>query len=181
MQMFLVQHIDKDLALLSNRIAKNNDDTNSAVHTFLKHLLLNDEPDNIMMVDLTSAQIRNQYENAFDRKFIQPFFNSLDKELLQFNKFLMADRCINDSPLMRKIFELDAELDLSNVTVMSPQLWLYRQSVSVESLKVAVQLKVAGGGAKDISILVKFLEQESVLSMIKETTTYIRASKIFAT
>ncbi|XP_065678749.1 E3 ubiquitin-protein ligase rnf213-alpha isoform X5 [Hydra vulgaris] len=44
MQMFLVQHIDKDLALLSNRIAKNNDDTNSAVHTFLKHLLLNDEP-----------------------------------------------------------------------------------------------------------------------------------------
>ncbi|XP_065678478.1 E3 ubiquitin-protein ligase rnf213-beta-like [Hydra vulgaris] len=104
MKMFLVQHIEKDLALLSNRIAKNNDDTNSAVHTFLKHLLLNDEPDNIMMVDLTSAQIRNQYENAFDRKFIQPFFNSLDEELLQFNKFLMADRCINDSPLMRKIF-----------------------------------------------------------------------------
>nr|XP_047126393.1 E3 ubiquitin-protein ligase RNF213 isoform X3 [Hydra vulgaris] len=177
MQMFLVQHIDKDLALLSNRIAKNNDDTNSAVHTFLKHLLLNDEPDNIMMVDLTSAQIRNQYENAFDRKFIQPFFNSLDKELLQFNKFLMADRCINDSPLMRKIFELDAELDLSNVTVMSPQLWLYRQSVSVESLKVAVQLKVAGGGAKDISILVKFLEQESVLSMIKELPLILELQK----
>ncbi|XP_065676513.1 E3 ubiquitin-protein ligase rnf213-alpha-like isoform X2 [Hydra vulgaris] len=178
MQMFLIQHIEKDLALLSNRIAKNNDDTNSAIHTFFKHLLLNDEPDNIMMVDLTSVQIRNQYENAFDRKFIQPFFNLLDEELLQFNKFLMADRCINDSPLMRKIFELDAELDLSNVTVMSPQLWLYRQSVSVESLKVAVQLKVAGGGAKDILILVKFLEQESVLSMIKELPLILELQKI---
>ncbi|XP_065678763.1 E3 ubiquitin-protein ligase rnf213-alpha isoform X3 [Hydra vulgaris] len=178
MQMFLVQHIEKDLALLSNRIAKNNDDTNSAVHIFFKDLLLNDKPDNIMMVDLTSVQIRNQYENAFDRKFIQPFFNSLDKELLQFNKFLIADRCISDSPLMRKIFELDEELDFSNVTVMSPQLWLYRQSVSVESLKVAVQLKVAGGGAKDISILVKFLEQESVLSLIKELPLILELQKI---
>ncbi|XP_065676806.1 E3 ubiquitin-protein ligase rnf213-alpha-like isoform X4 [Hydra vulgaris] len=178
MQMFLVQHIEKDFALLSNRIARKNDDTNSAVHTFLKHLLLNDEPDNIMMIDLTSVQIRNQYENAFDRKFIQPFFNSLDEELLQFNKFLMADHCINDSSLMRKIFELDAELDLSNITVMSPQFWLYRQSVSVESLKVAVQLKVAGGGTKNISILVKFLEQESVLSMIKELPLILELQKI---
>ncbi|XP_065678766.1 E3 ubiquitin-protein ligase rnf213-alpha isoform X3 [Hydra vulgaris] len=178
MQTFLVQHIEKDLALLSNRIAKNNDDTNSAVHTFFKHLLLNDEPDNIMMVDLTSVQIRNQYENAFDQKFIQPFFNSLDDELLRFNKFLMADHCINDSPLMRKIFELDTELDFSNVTVMSPQLWLYKQSVSVESLKVAVQLKVAAGGANDILILEKFLEQESVLSLIKELPLILELQKI---
>ncbi|XP_065678772.1 E3 ubiquitin-protein ligase rnf213-alpha isoform X3 [Hydra vulgaris] len=177
MQMFLVQHIEKDLALLSNRIAKNNDDTNSAVHAFLKHLLLNDEPDSTMMADLTSVQIRNQYENAFDRKFIQPFFNSLDEELLQFNKFLIAERCINDSPLMRKIFELDEELDLSNITVMNPQLWLYKQSVSIESLKVAVQLR-AGGGAKDISILVKFLEKESVLSLIKELPLILELQKI---
>ncbi|XP_065675221.1 E3 ubiquitin-protein ligase rnf213-alpha-like isoform X3 [Hydra vulgaris] len=179
MQMFLVQQIEKDLALLSNRIAKSNDDTNSAVHTFFKYLLLNDEPDDIMMVNLTSVQIRNRYENAFDRKFIQPFFNSLDEELIQFNKFLIADCCINDSPLMRKIFELDAEPDLPNVTISNPELWLYRKPVSVEDLKVAVQLKVAAGGAKDISILVKFLEQESVLSMIKELPLILELQKVF--
>ena len=62
---------------------------------------------------------------------------------------------------MRKIFELDAEQnnEQSSITIMSPQLWYYRQSVSVESLKVAVQLRVAAGGASDISILAKFLEQ----------------------
>ncbi|XP_065678667.1 E3 ubiquitin-protein ligase rnf213-alpha isoform X7 [Hydra vulgaris] len=177
MQMFLVQHIEKDLYLLSNRIAKNIDDTNSAVHIFFKRLLLNDESDDIMTVDLTSIEIRNQYENAFDQNFIQPFFSSLDEELLGFNKFLIVDRFINDSPLMKKLYEQETESDLSNVTVMSPQLWFYRQSVSVESLKVAVQLKVAAGGAKEISILVKFLEQESVLSMIKELPLILELQK----
>ena len=43
MQTFLEQHIEKDLTLLSNRIAKNNEDTNTAVHILLKRLLLNDK------------------------------------------------------------------------------------------------------------------------------------------
>ena len=62
---------------------------------------------------------------------------------------------------MRQVYELDDPPinEHSSVTVMSPQLWFYRQSVSVESLKVAVQLKVAAGDAKDISILAMFLEQ----------------------
>ena len=62
---------------------------------------------------------------------------------------------------MRKIYELDDPPinEHSSITVMSPQLWFYRESVSVESLKNAVQLKVAVGNAKDISILATFLEQ----------------------
>ena len=62
---------------------------------------------------------------------------------------------------MRQIYELDTEQikEWSSVSFMSPQLWFYRQSVSVESLKAAVQLRVLAEGAKDISILAKFLEQ----------------------
>ena len=62
---------------------------------------------------------------------------------------------------MRDIYELNSEPINQNEKpcITTSQLWGYRQPATVESLKLAVQLKVAAGDSSDILILAKILDQ----------------------
>ncbi|XP_065674932.1 E3 ubiquitin-protein ligase rnf213-alpha-like isoform X2 [Hydra vulgaris] len=170
---FFLKHLEKDFNLLSNIIAKSDDETNTVLHLLFKYLLDCDLQDQLF--ELRDKASRNQFENTFHQAVVQPFFCTLNDQLESYNKCLLTDQCITNSPLMRHIYEIDDRdnNEDSSVTLKNPQLWFYRQSVSIEGLKDFVQLKVNAGAAKDIPILLMILEQESILNAIKDLSSIL--------
>ncbi|XP_065678762.1 E3 ubiquitin-protein ligase rnf213-alpha isoform X2 [Hydra vulgaris] len=174
---FFLAHLEKDFVLLSNIIAKTDDEINTVIHLLFKWLLDCNLQDKLF--ELKDQASRNQYENTFHQTVVQPFFCTLNDQLESYNKCLLTDQCITNSPLMRHIYEIDDKhvSKDSSMTLMSPHLWLYRESVSVESLKNFVQHKVATGAAKDIPILVMIFEQELILTMIKDLSSILELQR----
>ncbi|XP_047126737.1 E3 ubiquitin-protein ligase rnf213-alpha isoform X2 [Hydra vulgaris] len=170
---FFLAHLEKDFVLLSNIIAKNDDETNTVLHLLFKYLLDCDLQDQLL--ELRDKASRNQFENTFHQAVVQPFFCTLNDQFESYNKCLLTDQCITNSPLMRHIYEIDDKDNNkdSSMTLKNPQLWFYRQSVSIESLKNFVQLKINAGAAKDIPILLMILEQESILNAIKDLSSIL--------
>ncbi|NWX91096.1 RN213 ligase, partial [Nothoprocta pentlandii] len=169
---FLQQHIQEDLAQLTQVLGKSVDETVNILHLLLDSLLKdphqhqNQWPVQFDAV-LSTKQRRNKWEEIVAKTVILPELKDLDKKLLELNKQIQEDERISSNPIVKIVYG-DPSTFLSKLPKQShvhhSKMWSCRKRISVENLGHVVQQK----SAKDaVPLLWKFLQKETELRLVK--------------
>nr|XP_006819936.1 PREDICTED: E3 ubiquitin-protein ligase RNF213-like [Saccoglossus kowalevskii] len=167
--MFLWQHLQYDLHLLSRSSGKSVDDAALTVHMVL-HRILKEKPLDGQHFDghLKTKKSRANWEDIFTRSYISPVVEDLARKLQVANHKVQNDKRLGNNPLLRLLYEVDPPSE--KLTIKSlynvPTVWRYRSRVTIEHLTHALQENTAGC-KKHFPILQEFLDKEYKLRALK--------------
>ncbi|XP_077862842.1 E3 ubiquitin-protein ligase rnf213-alpha-like [Saccoglossus kowalevskii] len=167
--LFLWQHLQCDLHLLSRSSGKSVDDAALTVHMVL-HRILKEKPLGGQHFDrnLKSKKSRANWEDIFTRSYISPVVENLARKLQAANHKVQNDKRLGNNPLLRLLYEVDPPSEKLTIESLYnvPTVWRYRSRVTIEHLTHALQENTAGR-KKQFPILQEFLDKEYKLRALK--------------
>ncbi|XP_028300078.1 E3 ubiquitin-protein ligase rnf213-alpha-like [Gouania willdenowi] len=166
--LFLGQHITKDLDQLSKALGKGTDDTVTFVHLVLKTLQelqlgshTNIDP------NLETKESRNRWEVSMATDVMTPVLKDLERLLQEAKSFIRDDSRVSSNFIMRATFGDDCSFleSLNQVSkVHSSAVWSCRERFSTLGLMHIIE---HNDQKKDLPVLWRFLQKEREFCRIK--------------
>ncbi|KAL6038050.1 hypothetical protein STEG23_019391 [Scotinomys teguina] len=170
-QVFLQQHIQRNLEQLTKMLGRSADETIHVVHLLLGSLLKEQHPVFGQKVlnfnaELSTKGHRNNWEKHFEALLL-PELKHLDKTLAAVNALISQDERISSNPVTRIIYGDPAtflpHLPQESVVHCS-KIWSCRKKITVEYLQHIVEQK---NGKEAVPVLWHFLQKEAELRLVR--------------
>eukprot|EP00058_Branchiostoma_floridae_P007057 XP_002592545.1 hypothetical protein BRAFLDRAFT_108419 [Branchiostoma floridae] len=133
---FLWRHLNRDLDDLAGVLGRSIDDATLLVHILLAIVSHSNNKVADWNVAWTTAQGRENWENAFNNVYIEPLLQDLDRRLEKANRLVDDNHRLLATSFHGVLSDYSTppdQLSLENVIGL-PEMWQYRPSVSLEHM-----------------------------------------------
>ncbi|XP_035676169.1 LOW QUALITY PROTEIN: E3 ubiquitin-protein ligase rnf213-alpha-like [Branchiostoma floridae] len=133
---FLWRHLNRDLDDLARVLGRSIDDATLLVHILLAIVSHSNNKVADWNVAWTTAQGRENWENAFNNVYIEPLLQDLDRRLEKANRLVDDNHRLLATSFHGVLSDYSTppdQLSLENVIGL-PEMWQYRPSVSLEHM-----------------------------------------------
>ncbi|KAI6655769.1 E3 ubiquitin-protein ligase [Oopsacas minuta] len=155
---FFYLHLERDVLDITQLTGKNFEETTFLLHLIIRSLMDRAGEPCLIHTELSTRELREQWEKEFDMKFIQPILTSLNTDVQKQMEQVLSEKRIANNPLLRIVYERDQ----SEPNNPLPHLWRYRTIVSLEHFSQS--FSTADLNTKNKCPLVdKFLKEENKL------------------
>ncbi|CAC5425030.1 RNF213 [Mytilus coruscus] len=177
---YIFRHIRNDLICISKTWGKSKDDVLLFMHSLLDFMVQKASSSDTRRKDqfqyLTDKTTRQEWEDTFNRLYINPFCQIAAKTVQKKNKEISEDNEYGDSGLFQLLHETDESsipLQFDSFFCDIPSVWRFRQHMTIGHIRQSSRTV-----QEMCPVLHLFLEEESYLRALRFVPGIIRLQKM---